>query len=180
MPLKDYFNSEQRNQFMVIGSLIRAFNRVENKGKDGPRIHAIADSWEKQGLATKEELKYLRTATTYLEKFYDSVLARQGAKEQDRLRKMLGKFDYKLIDDYTLQRIMRDMSDKLNYAVMKREDFENWSRDIMYTCCRGCKKDWKECDLYDALDDNFIPESSWGCDNCKYADPRERNDNDAK
>lgn len=167
--MKDYLNAEEKNHIMVIGALIRMMNRVENTGKDGPRIQNIIDSWTKSNNLTKDEQRSLKMAQTYLEKFFDSVTSRMNPKEQDQLKKKLSKFDFRLIDDFTLEKVYRDMRDKLVNAAVPRDQFCTWCDEIMHHNCNGCTKHWEGCELHQVFEDNFVPESSWGLENCRYA-----------
>lgn len=167
--MQDYLNSEMRNQMMVIGSVIKMMELVNEGKKSAPKFVDMAESWSKRGAITREERKNLKTAATLLKKFWNSVYDRMGKKEQEMLSKKLTKYDFRLIDDYTLQKLYRDMQDKLKYAIIPREDFYDWCSEIMEVKCKNCTCDWKECKLHDIFDDNFIPESTWGLPNCRYA-----------
>jgi hypothetical protein len=118
---------------------------------------------------SKPEHKYLKTSETYLRKFIESVYERLSPKEKQTLDKKLIKYDFKLIDDYTLKQIFRDTSDRMVNAVVPREQFDDWCEQIMSVKCNGCMKDWNTCKLFTVFDENFIPESGFDCSNCKYA-----------
>lgn len=167
--IKDYMNYEERNQMMVMGGLIRMEEFVKNKGKDGPKMLTMADSWEQRGAATKDEIKWLKTSHTFLRKFFDSVIKRMNKDEQEKLKRKLSKFDFRYVDDYTLDKVYRDLTDKMKYAVMENDDFQNWTVEVMEVKCKGCTCDWKECTFHKALEDNFVPETEWNLPNCRYA-----------
>jgi hypothetical protein len=52
---------------------------------------------------------------------------------------------------------------------MTREQFEDWCYEIMQVHCLNCTGHHEGCELHQLFDDNFIPESSWNLDNCRYA-----------
>jgi hypothetical protein len=167
--LKDYLNKFEHNQFMVMNSVLQSILGVDNLGVDSPKIKSMREDWTKRGNLTKDEHKSLKTAETYMEKFIMSVYNRLSKKEQEKINKKLFKYSFKLVDDYTMQQVNRDIKDKMQYAVMHRQQFYDWCVDIMEVKCNGCTKDWNICELYNVFDNNFVPESGFDCTNCKYA-----------
>jgi len=167
--MKDYLNAEERNQMMVIGSLIRSFDNCKGTKSDAPKIITIAEQWDQRGNITTDERKSLKMASTYLHKFWKSTYDRMGNKEQEVLKKKLSSYDFRLMDDYTFQRICTDMGDKVNFVAVEREHFGKWCEEIMCANCKDCMKHWSDCELHNVLNDNLIPDSTWSLDNCRYA-----------
>lgn len=167
--MKDYLNATEKNQIMVLMSILEVMGGHRNGGIDGPKVTAMLEDWEKRGNLTKEEHRALKSADTYLKKFTGSVIARLSQKEQEGLRKRLIKFDFRLVDDYTLEKICRDIGNKMVNAVVPRNQFNKWCEEIMACNCQNCSKDWKECELHEVFEDNLVPESTWYKDNCRYA-----------
>lgn len=167
--MRDYLNAAEKNQFMVLQSIVQMVDGLRNSGVDGPKISSMLEEWSKRNNMTKEEHKNLKTAETFLRKFLASVYERLSQKEQDLIKKKLIKFDFKLIDDYTLKQVHRDISDRFVNAAVPREQFYDWCSEIMSVKCHGCTKDWNICELHAVFNDNFIPESGFDCKNCKYA-----------
>jgi len=167
--MRDYLNSIEKNQFMVMNSVLQMAIGIRNTGVDGPKIQSMREEWAKRDNMTKDEHKSLKMAETYLSKFIMSVYNRLNLKEQDQIKKKLMKYDFKLVDDYTLKQVHRDIKDKMANAVMPRQQFYDWSCDIMEVKCNGCSEDWNTCPLYQVFEDNFVPESGFDCSNCKYA-----------
>ncbi|MBT2727857.1 hypothetical protein J7E63_13000 [Bacillus sp. ISL-75] len=167
--MKDYLNSTEKNQFMVLQSIVQMMDGLRNSGVNGPKISSMLEDWSKRDNITKEEHKNLKTAETFLRKFLASVYERLSPKDQDVIKKKLMKFDFKLIDDFSLKQVNRDTNDKLKNAVMPRIQFYDWCTEIMNVKCNGCTKNWNECDLHQVFDNNFVPESGFDCTNCKYA-----------
>ncbi len=129
----------------------------------------IWEDWKDRNFLTKDEGKNVKTAHTYLIKFFNSVLERLNAKEKGLIQKQLEKFDFKIVDDYTMQKIFRDMSNHLVNAVVPRQQFENWCCEIMACNCKDCTKHWDGCELYKVFEDNFVPDGGFEMDNCKFA-----------
>lgn len=167
--MKDYLNKFETNQFMVMNSVLQSVLGINNTGVDGPKLQTMREDWMKRGNLTKEEHKSLKMAETYMEKFIMSVYNRLGPKEQEKIQKKLFKYSFKLVDDFTMQQVNRDIKDKMQNAVIPRPEFYDWTCEIMEVKCNGCTKDWNTCELHQVLDDNFVPESGFDCTNCKYA-----------
>jgi hypothetical protein len=167
--MRDYLNSTEKNQFMVLQSIVQMMDGLRNSGVDGPKIGSMLEEWKKRDNMTKAEHKNLKTAETYLRKFLASVYERLSPKDQDVIKKKIMRFDFKLIDDYSLKQVNRDTNDKLKNAVMPRQQFYDWCMEIMNVKCNGCTKDWSTCELHQVFDNNFVPESGFDCSNCKYA-----------
>jgi hypothetical protein len=165
--LKDYLNFEERNQFLVMMSILQLIQG--SRSVQNIKIKPMIEDWNERNNLTKEEHKYLKTTETYLSKFCNSVHDRMSLKEQEVIDKRIRKFDFRLIDDYTLKNIYRDINDKLKNAVVPRQQFETWCEEIMECNCKGCTKPWTDCKLHRVFDNNFVPESSWGLQNCRYA-----------
>jgi hypothetical protein len=168
--MRDYLNSLEKNQFMVMISILQLLEgKRNNSGDDGLKLGTMTEEWTKRNNMSKEEHKNLKTAETFLRKYITSVHDRLSLKEQQLIDKKVMKFDFKLVDDYTLKQVFRDISDKMQNAVVPRQQFYDWCADIMTVKCNGCTKDWNTCDLHQVFDNNFVPESGFDCTNCKYA-----------
>lgn len=167
--MRDYLNAIEKNQFMVLQSIVQMIDGLRNSGVDGPKITSMLEEWSQRNNMTKEEHKNLKTAETYLRKFLASVYERLSPKEQELIKNKVMKFDFKLVDDYTLKQVNRDMKDKLKNAVMPRQQFYDWCVEIMEVKCNSCTKDWNTCALHHVFEDNFVPESGFDCSNCKFS-----------
>lgn len=164
---RGYLNRDESNQFMVLMSaiqLIQGERSLENKKQD-----PMWEEWSKHDMINVEQQKNLKMATTYLKKFITSKLQDLDKETQDKINKKIQKFDFKLVDDYTLQKLFRDMNDRMKYVTLPREDFYNWTEEVMYKHCTECTKDRGECNLYKILDDNLIPEAGYNIPSCPYA-----------
>jgi hypothetical protein len=167
--MRDYLNSIEKNQFMVMNSVLQMVIGIRNTGVDGPKLQSMREEWSKRDNMTKDEHKSLKMAETYLSKFIMSVYNRLSPKEQEQIQKKLLKYDFKLVDDFTLKQVNRDIKDRMVNAVMPRQQFYDWCVEVMNAKCNGCTKEWNTCDLHQVFDNNFVPESGYDCRNCKYA-----------
>ncbi|MGM0971663.1 MAG: DUF5651 domain-containing protein [Bacillota bacterium] len=167
--MRDYLNANERNQFMVLQSIVQMIDGLRNSGVDGPKLTSMLEDWTTRGNMTKEEHRSLKTAETYLRKYLSSVYERLGPKEQDVIKKKISNYDFKLVDDYTLKQVQRDIADRFVNAAVPRDQFNNWCEQIMQVKCNGCTADWNTCELHQVFEDNFIPESGFDCNNCKFA-----------
>ena len=73
----------EKNQLMVLMSILQLMDGERNGGIDGPKLSAMLEDWDKRGNMTKEEHKYLKLANTYLSKFCASVMDRLNPKERE-------------------------------------------------------------------------------------------------
>jgi hypothetical protein len=167
--MRDYLNATEKNQFMVLQSIIQLLEGKRHEGKRGPQVATILEQWKNSNNLSKEEHKYLKTSETYLKKFITSIFDRLSQKEQSIIEKKVLKFDFKLVDDYTLKQVNRDIQDRFVNAVVPREQFYVWTEQIMCVNCLGCTKDGNTCELNTVFEDNFIPESGYDLPNCKFA-----------
>ncbi|WIF95146.1 DUF5651 domain-containing protein [Caminicella sporogenes] len=154
--MKDYLNAEELNDFLLIATVLQTVSKIR-KG------------WSSRNNLTKEEHKNLKYAETYLEKFLTQLVSRLSAKEQRKIENRAKEFELKIIDKYTLQRMKGQWEEELKVAHLKREEFEDWCEQIMEIHCKHCKKHHDSCNLYDVFVNNFVPESGWNLENCRYA-----------
>lgn len=162
-------NATEKTQFMVLQSIVQMMDGLRNSGVDGPKISSMLEDWKTRGNLTKDEHRSLKTSETYLRKFLSSVYERLSKKDQEIIKKKIVNFDFLLIDDYTLKQIKRDTNDRMVNAVLPRQQFYDWCEKIMKVECNGCTKNRNECELYTVFEENFVPESGFNCENCKFA-----------
>jgi hypothetical protein len=157
MAVKDYFNTMEANDFMVIRY-------------GGKMAEKVLKEWGARGQLTKEEAKFLKYMATYGEKFFNEVGNRLSLKERVKINKRLAKFDFRLVDDYNSQKIFREAEEAMKTAVIPRDDFEEICCYVMEHECAGCTKDWNSCWLHDAFENNMAPEpTGYEKPNCRYA-----------
>lgn len=167
--MKDYLSAIEKNQIIVLMLVLEAINGKSNSNMDEAKISAMVEDWKKRGNLTKEEHRALKSSSTYLKKFLDSVLDRLSEKERNVIKKRLLKVDFRPVDDYTIKKIFREMENRMVNAVVTRELFNKWCEEIMECNCKNCSKDWKDCELHEVFEENFVPESTWNLENCRYA-----------
>lgn len=163
---RSYLNSEEKNFYMIAKAFIQYLNGERNL--ENKRTDSIWIEWEKRGMITKSMSKNIKLVKTYLYKFCEELEGNLNKAELERLGKQLMRFDYKLVDDYTLKKMLREIDDKIKYAVIEREKFENILVDIAQVRCVGCTRDYVGCEIHDVLEDISIPYCG-ECPNCPYA-----------
>lgn len=163
---RDYLNSEEKNFYMVAKAFIQTIEG--ERSLENRRTKEVWEEWSKRGMATKEMSKNLKLVRTYLKKFCYEVEENLSDQELKKLNKQLMKFDYKLVDDYTLKKLMRDINDNLKYIVLERDKFIDIIEDIAQVRCVGCTDDYKTCVIHKALDDMNTPYGGEQS-NCPYA-----------
>lgn len=157
--MRTYLNATEMNDYMVIGALLDSATRIRKE-------------WSEHENMTKDEHKAIKTAETYLSKFYQSVLSRQDKKELTKISRRLGDFELKIMDKLTLNRLRGTWQEESKIVKIDREEFHDWCNMIMEVKCMDCKKDYGSCSLHDVFDSNFVPGSSYCMNNCKYAYPK--------
>lgn len=163
---RQYLNAEEKNFYMVAKAFIQMLDgerNLENKITDEVWVE-----WSKRGMITGSMQKNIKLVHTYLKKFCYELEENLSDAELKRLGKQLEKFDYKLVDDYTVKKFMRDVKNNIKYAVIEREKFEPVLEDIAAVRCVGCTTQYQECAIYKMLDDIGIPYMGEQ-PNCPYA-----------
>lgn len=163
---RDYLTSEEKNFYMISKEYLQSIEGQRNL--DNKISEEVWVEWKKRGMMTPVMQKYLKLAHTYLKKFCYELEGNLNSHERIKLNKQLMKFDYKLIDDYSVKKIMRDLNDHIQYAIIEREKFEDVLEDIAQVRCVGCEKDYRECSIYSLLDDISTPYCGEQ-PNCPYA-----------
>lgn len=152
---REYLNAEEKNFYMIAKSFIQMMDgerNLQNKISDQVWIE-----WEKRGMVNSSMKKNIKMVHTYLKKFCYELEENISATELTRLNKQLEKFDYRLVDDYSLQKLLRDINDNIQYAVIKRERLEPILQDIAAVRCVECTCNYEKCELYKMLDDISTP-----------------------
>ena len=176
---REYLNREEENFYMVSQAFIQM---IEGKRTlENRTAEERWNEWGKRGMLTPGMQRNIKLTYTYLRKFIYDIEANLDKTTVSKLRKKLNKFDFKIVDDYTLKKLFRQISDSYKYAVMKRDVFMQILEDIAEVRCVGCNKDYKTCPLYKAFDDISIAFAGEK-PNCPYAadltdcTPEERKD----
>ncbi|MDU1584852.1 MAG: DUF5651 domain-containing protein [Clostridium sp.] len=163
---REYLNSEEKNFYMISKAFIQTIEGRRNL--DNKITSDIWVEWSKRGMITPGMQKNLKLVHTYLKKFCYEIEENLNSHELSKLNKQLMKFDYKLIDDYTVKKLLRDVNDHIKYAVIEREKLEDVLVDIAEVRCVGCKSDYRGCAIYKLLDDISTPYLGEE-PNCPYA-----------
>lgn len=164
---RDYINVDERNFYMVTKcylQMVEGKRTLDNRelGRD------YWDILKEHGMLTPSMQKSLKTGYTNLKKFIYELEENLSKSQMQTLNKRMEKFDYRIIDDYTLQKIYRDASDKFKYAVIPIENLEPVLQDIASVRCVGCKENYENCHLCKMMQDIEMPYVSEES-NCPYA-----------
>lgn len=163
---RGYLNAEEKNFYMVSKMFIKMINgesTLNNK-----ITNELWIEWKKRGMITPFMQKNIKLVKSYLVKFCDDIEENIDEAEKRRLEKQLSSFAFRLIDDYTVKKLVRDVEDRYKYVIMKREKFIPIIEELAEIRCVGCTEDYKSCSLYKAFDDinlGRVDEES----NCPYA-----------
>lgn len=168
---RGYLNANEANNLVMIHTvqqLISGIRSIDGKSGGIPQW----ESWAKSGIITKEQTKTLKTINTLMIKFINSVFENNlDVKTKDAIVKKVKKWEVKVVDDYTFQKIQNLMSGADHMNVPMDTVYELVAGS-MQAKCRNCRGDRNNCDLHTAFIDLFVPPSdcNWS-DTCEYAHP---------
>ena len=173
---RGYLRQEEMNQVVMLAStyqLLMGFRSLHGSGDKEP----VWGKFEKSGIITKEQIKYIKMATTYQRKFLDSFVGDNlDRKSKEIISKRLAKWELRVADDYQIKRLENLL--KRNKEVnLSLDEFYSLVDAKLYAECKGCTKNRNECKLRDFYEAKFIPPiEHWmetgneevAC-NCEYA-----------
>lgn len=163
---RGYLNREEENFVMITKAYIEymtGFRNLENVINK-----SIWEEWESRGMLTSTMRKHLKLVYTYMNKFVNELHDNLDERENERLKKKIMKFDYRLVDDYTLKKVIRDINDHMRYAIMDRNKFIDVIDVVSGVECVGCKRDYKGCSLCAVFEEASIAHVGEQ-PNCPYA-----------
>ena len=155
--LKEYLNHEEANDFLWL--LITSAYMKQYR-----------ENLSKFGNITKDEHKNLKTSEAFLRKFVESVLLRLNEKSKQIMVEKTKKYEIKIIDYYTKQRLYGEWGKEIQIVKMPRDKFESWCDHILQADCNFCEKSCNDCEIYDLFQENMVPTfEGWDLPNCPYA-----------
>ena len=163
---RGYFSSQELNTYLVLNSIIQMLDG--RRTIDNKKHEQFWKELEDKGMITAEEKKNLKSSYTFLKKYLESAYNNLDQPTQNKIDKQADKFDFRLVDDYTFKRIIRDISKEMDYAKIKRKDFEEILEDVAEIKCVGCTQDYKECSLFKVMDQCLLKYGE-GTGKCPYA-----------
>jgi adenylate cyclase len=122
------------------------------------------NNWlKKQTALTKEEAKYLKTASTLLRKISDSIILRLDKKFAEQLIREVTTTQLALISIYDKNTIAR--SEETTIKLDDLYDLASFSLEN----CTGCKcKDFSKCEKYKLFMRLALPVAQTETDGCPY------------
>ena len=173
---RGYLRQEEMNQVVMLAStyqLLMGFRSLHGSGDKEP----VWEKFEKSGIITKEQIKYIKMATTYQRKFLDSFVGDNlDRKSKEIISKRLAKWELRVADDYQIKRLenLLKRNKEINLSL---DEFYSLVDAKLYAECKGCTKNRNYCKLRDFYEAKFIPPiEHWmetgneevAC-NCEYA-----------
>ena len=173
---RGYLRQEEMNQVVMLAStyqLLMGFRSLHGAGDKEP----VWEKFKKSGIITKEQVKYIKMATTYQRKFLDSFVGDNlDRKSKEIISKRLAKWELRVADDYQIKRLenLLKRNKEINLSL---DEFYSLVDAKLYAECKGCTKNRNECKLRDFYEVKFIPPiEHWmetgneeaAC-NCEYA-----------
>ena len=173
---RGYLRQEEMNQIAMLAStyqLLMGFRSLHGVGDKEP----VWEKFQKSGIITKEQIKYIKMATTYQRKFLDSFIGDNlDRKTKETISKRLAKWELRVADDYQIKRLenLLKRNKEINLSL---DEFYSLIDAKLYAECKGCTKNRNDCKLRDFYEAKFIPPiEHWmetgneevAC-NCEYA-----------
>ena len=173
---RGYLRQEEMNYVVMLAStyqLLMGFRGLHGVGDREPTW----EKFQKSGIITKEQIKYIKMATTYQRKFLDSFIGDNlDRKTKETISKRLAKWELRVADDYQIKRLenLLKRNKEINLSL---DEFYSLIDAKLYAECKGCAKNRNECKLRDFYEAKFIPPiEHWtetgneevAC-NCEYA-----------
>ena len=153
---RGYLRQEEMNQVIMLASVHQLLMGIRS-------LHGVGDkepAWlkfEKSGIITKEQIKYLKMATTYQRKFLDSfVEGNLDRKTKEVIAKRIAKWELRVADDYQIKKLEKMLS-KCGERTLTLGEFHSLIDGKLYAECKGCAKNRNECKLRDFYEANFVP-----------------------
>ena len=156
--MKDYFNSQERDEFLTFVKSLDHGCRIEQQ-------------WALRNNLSKEELKALRMCLTWGKKVVDSITNRQNATSRKAILKLMTNSSIALDYKSSLQELLKKRCSLIDAAYEENRDYFALVELIMHYNCRECIKKCIECAIYNEFEERNIPELQDGKDsgNCKYS-----------
>lgn len=159
---RKYLNSKEEGYFLMLAAALAYINgETEETDKDN-----MIERYSNARMLTSTSKKNLKTGITFIKKFLEETYNNLDHTTQKRLEKKTTTFNIVFTDKYTANKLNRELSNKMKYAVIKRELFDEIIEDACQRCV-NCKKDYESCELYKCLEDSLTPCNSEG--NCPYS-----------
>lgn len=173
---RGYLRQEEMNHVVMLASTYQLLMGIRSLHGEGNREPAW-EKFQKSGIITKEQIKYLKMATTYQRKFLDSFVGDNlDRKSKETIAKRLSKWELRVADDYQIKKL-ENMLAKNKEINLGLDEFYSLIDAKLYAECKGCTKNRNDCKLRDFYEDKFIPPVQHWVDleddavacNCEYA-----------
>lgn len=173
---RGYLRQEEMNHVVMLASTYQLLMGIRSLHGEGSREPAW-EKFQKSGIITKEQIKYLKMATTYQRKFLDSFIGDNlDRKSKETIAKRLSKWELRVADDYQIKKL-ENMLAKNKEINLGLDEFYSLIDAKLYAECKGCTKNRNDCKLRDFYEDKFIPPVQHWVDleddavacNCEYA-----------
>ena len=146
--MKNYLNKNDREHHLII---LVVWERLNN--------------WLKtQTALTPMEHKYLKTASTYLIKASDSIVARMDSNFAEKLKRDIQDSDFVIINKFDVSH-----SREFGYVSVKQDDLYDIASYALGECvnCQHCE-DFENCERYKLFINLAIPVAQDKADSCPY------------
>lgn len=166
---RGYYNTSEHNVFMMLTTINMLLNG--ERGIDGKRTKPVWELWTDSKIMTPAQKKNIKMASTYFGKFVNDVFNNNlDITTKQKILKQLTKYDFRLIDDYTVKQIYNLMKSSTKEFKVEHDMFLDLVEAKMEMTCKGCTKDRNECKLREFFEEKFVPGINEGEEcNCEYS-----------
>ncbi|MEG2276116.1 MAG: DUF5651 domain-containing protein [Clostridia bacterium] len=162
--MKQYFTSEELNDLLFVSHLLDLTTRISNE-------------WLKRGNLLISEANLANMGASYTKRFLDKILLRMPKKEIEKFvrRTVRAKEDpIRIVDKWLQDRVFGTYETEHEIVKIERPQLETLAMKAIRGNCSDCNDSYRECDLYDILEDNLVPR----CEirrNCAYSFASKKN-----
>jgi hypothetical protein len=153
---RDYLSSTETNDFLTLNRLITVLDE-------------IVKNWGGRKFLQPDEQKQIKTASTNLKKFENSVMKRISDDEYKRIEKRVPKYDALLVDRYTYETFKKKFNDPLKIISMDLDEFLMFASHTADVLCKDCISKRTECQWYKVLERANVKGWEDPKDNCPFA-----------
>lgn len=163
MPLKDYLNTDERDEMIFLALTLDVMDR-------------IITGWDKRDNLTKTERKNLKTSYAFGAKVLQSICGRLNSKAHEAFEKAALNSKVVLDMPSIVDIYQKEKKATCQAAFDESKEYFDLVGLAMHYNCNGCTKKCTSCQLYEHFEEQMLPEFSLEKDrlpNCKYAYKRE-------
>ena len=153
--MKDYLSSAEREKFLMATKLMDCVDEMV--------------TWYDRDAITKDERKWLKTASTMTYKAFESIINRLNPENKRTIANSIDQSGVYLTNKFGLSQYMKKKSADEKACYELNKDYYNLVEEVMYQNCNGCKTKCMECNYYKLFEENYIADMGHNWGSCRFA-----------